>query len=403
MEKVKDGDKDQDKEREETAEEKVDRLAIEVCGLIDQLLTLQCSLPPITEPPFPEPWLKLRRAIKEKETERELLLEDQRASKVVEEYLQENPSILERVDECPVCLDPIFDVHGAVTFPCCGKRMCQSCLAPLRATAKNTCPLCRGRFPCESERIRILRTKAEEGKAWAQCSLGTAYRQGSVGILEADDQKAESLFRKAAEQGHSNAQFLLGRFERTRENFSEACQLFEAAASQGHMNALGLLGVQYRTGFGVEVDLVKSVRFLTISAKLQNTDLSVHTTLGLFYMKCFIDREQKSEGGLKPSPIRSAHYMKPAIERGDKFAAPANLYALQLLLISYRYYPDILVPPSGYNILPEVLFWYRHEGELLETVKSFESAIKELCASCYKPLTTDAKVLRRMQSCLLLQ
>ena len=98
---------------------------------------------------MPEPLLKLRHAIKEKDTERELLLEDQRASKVVEKYLKENPSILEKVEDCPICLEPIFDVDGAVPLLCCGKRTCQSCSIPLTATANDTCPLCREMFPTE--------------------------------------------------------------------------------------------------------------------------------------------------------------------------------------------------------------------------------------------------------------
>ena len=115
------GDKDED----ETVEETIDRLGKEIQDLRDQVKMILTCLPPITRPPVPEPLLKLRRAIKKKDTERELLLEEQRASKVVEEYLQENPTILEKVDDCPICLEPIFDVGGAVTFLCCGKQTCR--------------------------------------------------------------------------------------------------------------------------------------------------------------------------------------------------------------------------------------------------------------------------------------
>mmetsp|Transcript_9158 Transcript_9158/g.19492 ORF Transcript_9158/g.19492 Transcript_9158/m.19492 type:complete len:150 (+) Transcript_9158:92-541(+) len=125
---------DEGEEREETIEEKIERLAVEIQDIQEQGERLLRSLSAITIPPVPEPLLKLRRAVKEKETERELLLEDQRASKVVEEYLKENPSILEKVDECPICLEPIFDIEAAATFLCCGNRVCGDCSTPLIAS-----------------------------------------------------------------------------------------------------------------------------------------------------------------------------------------------------------------------------------------------------------------------------
>mmetsp|Transcript_24385 Transcript_24385/g.53190 ORF Transcript_24385/g.53190 Transcript_24385/m.53190 type:complete len:169 (-) Transcript_24385:867-1373(-) len=151
------GDQDED----ETVEEKIDRLGKEIGDLKEQARSILRSLPPITRPPVPAPLLKLRHAIKEKDTERELLLEDQRASRVVEEYLQENPSILEKIDECPICLEPIFDVRDSVDFLCCGNKTCGSCAEPLRAAGNGTCPLCREKFPSkENEVLSILHEKA---------------------------------------------------------------------------------------------------------------------------------------------------------------------------------------------------------------------------------------------------
>eukprot|EP00562_Extubocellulus_spinifer_P010221 CAMPEP_0178499014 /NCGR_PEP_ID=MMETSP0696-20121128/15588_1 /TAXON_ID=265572 /ORGANISM="Extubocellulus spinifer, Strain CCMP396" /LENGTH=161 /DNA_ID=CAMNT_0020127663 /DNA_START=81 /DNA_END=563 /DNA_ORIENTATION=- len=155
---------DEDKDREETVDEKIDRLGKEIGDLKERVKMILMTLPPITRPPVPEPLLKLRHAIKEKDTERELLLEDQRASKVVEEYLQENPSILEKVDDCPICLEPIFDVNGGVTLMCCGKKVRKSCSFPLSETVSGTCPLSREKFPHESESLSIYRSKAAAGK-----------------------------------------------------------------------------------------------------------------------------------------------------------------------------------------------------------------------------------------------
>ena len=168
--------------------------------------------------------------------------------------------------------------------------------------------------------------------------------------LAVDKQKAESLFRSAADQGHSNAQYYLGRIERERNNYSEACRLFEAAASQGHMNALGRLGMYYYRGEGVEEDAVKAVRLLTVSAKLQTADRCAHQMLA----SCFA----RGEGGLERSMVRSVYYMKPAIEETELSPDFMRLYASILLAISALYYPDYKIPPSGDNNLPEALFWY---------------------------------------------
>jgi len=376
------GDQDED----ETVEEKIDRLGKEIQVLEEQARWILRSLPPITRPPVPAPLQKLRHAIKEKETERELLLEDQRVSKVVEEYLQENPSILEKADECPICLEPIFDVGGATDFLCCGKKTCEGCCEPLMSTTSGTCPLCRQRFPeTDGESLSILSSKAAAGIAWAQCSLGTHYTLGSLG-LAMDKEKGESLHRSAAAQGHSHAQFILGTIERNRNNMAEACRLFEVAASQGHMSALANLGVCYHAGFGVEQDLVKAVRLVTVSAKLQSTNLSAKQVLGY----CFA----RKEGGLERSTVRSVHYMKTVVEEPEVPPDSMILYAVTLLEISGTYYPGEIAP-AGHNHLPEALFWYRRahaksmDAPTVPYIERCESSIRELCAFCFKSLSTD--------------
>mmetsp|Transcript_9149 Transcript_9149/g.19470 ORF Transcript_9149/g.19470 Transcript_9149/m.19470 type:complete len:172 (-) Transcript_9149:527-1042(-) len=161
MEQRKGADGNHEEREEETVDEKIDRLGRELQDMQKEAERMRSNSPPITRPPVPEPLLKLRRAIKEKHTERELLLEDQRVSKVAEEYLRENPSILEKVEECPICLEPIFDRNGSQTFVCCGKQVCGSCSEPLMAAGHKTCPLCREKFPSkENEVLSILHEKA---------------------------------------------------------------------------------------------------------------------------------------------------------------------------------------------------------------------------------------------------
>jgi len=375
------GKDDEEDREEETDEEKIHRLGEEVQDLQNEMERILSNSPPIARP-VPEPLLKLRREIQEKDTERELLLEDQRASKVVEEYLEENAAILEKAEECPICLEPIFDVAGAGIFMCCGCTTCGSCWEPLKSMANKTCPLCRGRFPPKSEHLRIFSLKAAAGKAWAQCSLGNEYYYGLTG-LAVDKQKARSLYRTAADQGYSHAYYQLGLLEGARGNYSEAFRLFEAAASQGHMNALGRLGMHYWTGEGVEQDDVKAVRVMTISTKLvQATQSNVHQMLA----ECFAI----GVGGLEQSLIRSLYYMKPAIEESELPPSAMVFYAKLLWGLS-----GSQIAPSGDNSVPEALFWYRRahaesmDAESVQLLDSAESSVKTFCACCYKALSTD--------------
>mmetsp|Transcript_6844 Transcript_6844/g.13358 ORF Transcript_6844/g.13358 Transcript_6844/m.13358 type:complete len:438 (-) Transcript_6844:1230-2543(-) len=382
---------DNGEEREETVEEKIDRLGRETDDLYEQLRRLlssssspspplPCTLPPVR---VPEPLLKLRRAIKEKHIERELLLEEQRSSKVVEEYLKDNPSILEKVDDCPICLDPMYDWGF---FLCCGKTVCESCAEPLLAT-NETCPLCRERFPSGTyEVMGILREKAAEGKDWAQCLLGQKYHHGMSGLAQ-DEHKAESLFRSSAAQGNSNAQYYLGVIEKKRDNPSEAFQLYQAAASQGDMAALSALAMYYHQGDVVREDDMEAVRIATVSARLQNANPRANLVLGHYFAF--------GGGGLDRSMVRSVHYLKRAIGEFDLNPDTTRRYAAALINISSSYYPECATPPSGDNNWPEALFWYRRaiaqltDAETIPFVESYESKIKEMCAYCYKSLSTD--------------
>ena len=65
----------------------------------------------------------------------------------------------------------------------------------------------------ESERIAQIRKKAEAGDAAAQFQLGQLYIRGNIRAgLERDDEQAAQWLRKAAEQAHQPAQYVLGVF-----------------------------------------------------------------------------------------------------------------------------------------------------------------------------------------------
>lgn len=89
---------------------------------------------------------------------------------------------------------------------------------------------------------------AEQGYANAQFAIGEMYSFGN-GVTE-DDVEAEKWYRKAAEQGNSVAQFLLGMMydDGAPENNAEAAKWYRKAAKQGNEIAELFLYEMYARG-----------------------------------------------------------------------------------------------------------------------------------------------------------
>ena len=92
----------------------------------------------------------------------------------------------------------------------------------------------------------MLMTRA--AMAEVQCSLAELYRDGN-GVRQ-DMAEAARFFRKAADQGHAQAQCGLGRMTRRGEgglkkDDEAAAQLFRRAADQGFPQAQSNLGLCY--------------------------------------------------------------------------------------------------------------------------------------------------------------
>jgi hypothetical protein len=113
-----------------------------------------------------------------------------------------------------------------------------------------------------------LRTKANQGDAIAQLSLGVIYDQGQ-GVPQ-DYAEAVHWFRKAADQGHSLAQYLLGGMyylgQGVPQDYIEASRWFQQAAEQGNTLAQSALGLMYSMGDGVPQDYVLSHMWLNLAA-----------------------------------------------------------------------------------------------------------------------------------------
>ena len=117
-----------------------------------------------------------------------------------------------------------------------------------------------------------FRKAAEQGHADAQFVLGLMYAKDEG--LEKNDWKATEWFRKAAEQGHADSQFNLGvryGFGRgVRKDYGLAFNCYQKAANQGHAFAQNNLGSMYEKGEGVPKNDKKAIEWYEKSAKRKN-------------------------------------------------------------------------------------------------------------------------------------
>lgn len=112
------------------------------------------------------------------------------------------------------------------------------------------------------------RKAAEQGHANAQNSLGYCYELG-IGI-ERNEQQAVESYRKAAEQGYAMAQYNLGVcYEYGHgvvSDYKLAVYWYRKAAEQGYAKAQHKLGVCYKNGLGVSKNLQQAVYWYSKAA-----------------------------------------------------------------------------------------------------------------------------------------
>ena len=162
---------------------------------------------------------------------------------------------------CPVCIEPLQKEKKFLRFTCCGKGIHQWCSEGIKVSSlsdeqKNSCPLCRAKYPEERSKKDIERICrwVEKGKAWAQCMLGGRYRDGEG--VDQSYQQARELFELSATQGNASAQYELGVMythgRGVNQNDERAAEYYQAAARQGDGMAQYNLGLLYYNGQGVE-------------------------------------------------------------------------------------------------------------------------------------------------------
>jgi uncharacterized protein len=122
-----------------------------------------------------------------------------------------------------------------------------------------------------AEALRLRRKAAEQGHAEAQYWLGIMYHGGIEGVPQ-DLVQAVRWYRKAAEQGHAAAQYVLNTVYRyggfgVPQDWAEALKWCLKAAEQGHALALRDLGTYYYYGEGVPQDYAEGLKWLRKAAR----------------------------------------------------------------------------------------------------------------------------------------
>ena len=133
------------------------------------------------------------------------------------------------------------------------------------------------------EAAQWFRKAAEQGHAEAQYSLGSLYSTWGTTTKHAGEDAYWT--RKAAEGGHAEAQFNLGRMYGTGDGVPrdarETARWFRKAAEQGHAEAQRNLGVLYAKGIGVPQDTVQAYAWVSLAAA-QRQQWMARTRFGTF-------------------------------------------------------------------------------------------------------------------------
>lgn len=172
-------------------------------------------------------------------------------------------------------------------------------------------------FPARADELSDLRDEAKSGDAIAQYNLGVFYdnKEGKGRGKARDSQQAMSWYTKAAEQGHANAQFNLGRMYVTGKGVTQDAELGVSwqlkAAEQGLASAQFVIGKRYFSGAGLAQDYQLALEMFSGAAN--QGFVSAQNQLGAMLFK--------GEG--VPQDLVQAHmWFNIASTSGDGSSAP---------------------------------------------------------------------------------
>lgn len=148
---------------------------------------------------------------------------------------------------------------------------------------------------------------SEQGDTRAKICLAELYLYGGSKI---DAEKAYKLYAEAAEQGDAEAQYKVGaHIYADCTNKAEAAMWLRRAADQGETNAPFLLGQMYKFGTGVVKDQFESAKWYKQAADVG--DVNAQNMMGYIY---------RSGDGVPQDDVESANWYRKAAEQGEVHA-----------------------------------------------------------------------------------
>ena len=156
--------------------------------------------------------------------------------------------------------------------------------------------------------IELLERRWEDdGSVSVAYQLGRVWKDG-LGVPP-DDDKAETWFRRAAEDGHSGARYALAKLLHQQGRVNEAIPWYEQSAKGGNSFAAYQLGKLYLTGEGIPKDVTRAVDYLTDAAEQGNSQAQY--ILGKLYL-LGSEVEQDSEAAVQ--------WLTAAADQGHEYA-----------------------------------------------------------------------------------
>ena len=194
------------------------------------------------------------------------------------------------------------------------------------------------RFPLEErdEAAEQLEQLAEDGDAYAQYIIGTAYRDG--GLLIPDMVKAQKLLERAAEQDLDAAQYALGRLYLSDDadvhNPAKGIYWLKRSADNGNDFAAYRLGKEYLSGKNTVKDAETAVSYLRQAA--DNGSAYAQYLLGKLYLMSEgvpkdMDAAYEWFAAARDNGHAYAEFFMKRMERGEQEPPSVLLSATRLL------------------------------------------------------------------------
>jgi hypothetical protein len=179
-------------------------------------------------------------------------------------------------------------------------------------------------------------------------------------------------YGEAAKQGDPDAQYHLGNFSNASGDDAMASYMFEKAAEQGHTKAQFSLGHKYEFGNGVMMNTVKALHWYRRAAELGND--RAQKRLGDWY---------KNGRNVPIDNSEAFHWYRKAAEQGNVDAVNVlsvwRVFFVQYFLNTLGYYSGKLTSQES-DELREAILAFQHDRGLLDDAEITDALLHQLCA-----------------------